>query len=153
MYLLYSLRMSSDFERALSEERRKDALGHRFTELERERARGVRWAGCGPAPLPQPRSEQDLAAAAAVRCASLRDWRASDQGRLSLAVSRAQRAAEQAHLAAESARAALARSDESVGMRCREAADELETRGRDLIAAAQAARQALHHVPAERRTS
>lgn len=135
--------MTSDFHHTLAHERRADVASRRLAELEQERARGVRWSGCSPAPLPPPRSEQDLYEAAAAKSASLQDWRASDQGRLSAAVTQAQRAAEAAHLAAEMARAALARGGDTVIRRCREAADVLEIRGRDLIAAAQAARSVL----------
>jgi hypothetical protein len=54
-----------------------------------------------------------------------------------------QRAAERAHLAGESARAALAADGEQSARLCLTAAEALETVGRALVAAAQTARRAL----------
>jgi hypothetical protein len=135
--------MPSDFHRALAQERRKDALSRCMAEQDLERARGVCWSGYSPPPHPAPRSDRDLRTAAMAQCAALRDWRASDVGRLSAAVGLARRAAEQANLAADAAGAALSRGGDTLTLRCHEAADALEARGRDLIAAAQAARSAL----------
>jgi hypothetical protein len=133
----------SDVDLALAHIRLRERARRRMAELDQERARGVCWSGCGPEPRPAQRSERDLRAEAAARSADLREWRASGQGRFSSAVGQAFRAAERVCLAVETVRAALARGDDSVLNRCREAADALEAQGLDMVSAAQAARRAL----------
>jgi hypothetical protein len=139
--------MPSELEAMVGEERRRDLVRRRLAAQDAERARGVSWSGLGPAPLPPPASEGQLREAAARRFAGLEAWRRSGPGRLVSAVSRAQRAAEQACLAAETARAALARADGSATAFCASAADVMETQGRSLLAAARAARRALRVLP------
>jgi len=141
--------MIPDFESVLADERRRDAVRRSLAAREAERFRGVCWSGLGPGPAPPEASEDQLRAVAAARHACLKDWRASRRGRLMAAVSKAQQAAEQAHLASEAARAALARGDGSAHGSCRSAADVMEAQARALIAAARAARRALRPPPLE----
>lgn len=136
--------MPPEIEAAIAQERRLDAVARRCSEQQHERERGVRWSGCEPDPTPSPRSETQLHAAAASRLAELRAWRFSATGRLSAAISQARRAAERAHAAADAAHGALSRGDSALSGRCRDAADAIEAEGQDLIAAARAAREALH---------
>jgi hypothetical protein len=135
--------MPLGIETAVAQERSLDAVARRSAEQQHERERGVRWSGCGPDPVPGPRSEAQLREAAAARLARLQAWRASAKGRLSAAVSQAQRAAERAHAAADAALGALARGETSFSRSCRDAADVIEAQGRDLIATACATREAL----------
>jgi len=135
--------MPPEIEASVAQERRLDVATRRSAEQQYERERGVRWSGCGPDPVPSPRSETQIRAAAAARLAGLRAWRSSTKGRLSAAISQAQRAAERAHAVAGAAYGALAREDGGASARCRDAADAIEAQGRDLIAAARAAREAL----------
>jgi hypothetical protein len=143
--------MQSELEAMVGEERRRDLVRRRLAALEAERARGVAWSGLGPAPPPPPPSEAQLREAAVRKMASLEAWRRSGPGRLVSAVGRAQRAAEQACLAAETARAALARADGSANACCSSAAEVMELQGRTLLAAARAARRALRIPPEQDR--
>jgi hypothetical protein len=143
--------MQSQLEGMVLDERRRDLVRRRLAAQEAERARGVSWSGLGPGPLPPPTSEALLREAAGRRFADLESWRRSRPGRLVSALSRAQRAAEQACLAAETARAALARADGSANACCSSAAEVMEAQGRTLLAAARAARRALRVRPEQDR--
>jgi hypothetical protein len=134
--------MSGDRRTLLDDERRRDDVAFEAWRREAARHRGVCWSGLALQPSPA-RSEDQLQAAAAVRLAKLQAWRATAAGRFLAAVSRAQQAAEAAHIAAESARAAVARGLERPTPNCRGVADTLEAQGRALLAAARAARCAL----------
>jgi len=135
--------MPPEIDAVIARERRLDAVARRCAEQQFERERGVRWSGCGPDPAPSSRSEAQLRDAAAASLAGIQAWRSSANGRLSAAISQAQRAAERAHAAAGAAYGALTRGDGASSGRCRDAADAFEAQGRDLIAAAHAAREAL----------
>ena len=143
--------MQPDLDVMVMEERGRDLVRRRLAALEAHRARGVSWSGLGPGPVPPPTAEARLREAAARRFAGLEAWRRSAPGRLVSAVSRAQRAAEQACLAAETARAALSRADGSATACCSAAADIMEAQGRTLLAAARAARRALQIPPEQDR--
>jgi hypothetical protein len=126
----------------LDDERRRDLADERAWRREAARNRGVCWSG-PPLEPPRPRSEEDRVTAARTRHQALQDWRASPAGRYLAAVSRAQQAAEAAHLAGESARAAVARGFPSSASSCHGAAEALEAQGLAIVAAARAARDAL----------
>ncbi|WP_331537790.1 hypothetical protein [Phenylobacterium sp.] len=134
--------MNLDWLDLLDDERRRDATGVRAWRQEVDRHRGVCWSGLALQP-PRTRSEDQLEAAAQARLRKLQAWRASATGRFLAAVSRAQQAAEAAHFAGESARAAVSRDFEGSASVCRGAADMFDAQGRALLAAARAARRAL----------
>jgi hypothetical protein len=134
--------MDRDWRDLLDDERRRDIVSVEAWRQEAARHRGVCWSGLALLPTPA-RSEDQIQAVATARLERLRAWRASASGRFLVAVSRAQQAAEAAHIAAESARAAVARGLERPTPNCRGVADTLEAQGRALLAAARAARCAL----------
>jgi hypothetical protein len=106
----------------------------------------VTWSALGPDPW-RPRPDAAIKAAAQAQLQRLRSWRTSASGRFLAAVAEGQRAAERAHLAGETARAAVASGTEHAAAQCSAAAEALESEGRALILAARAARRALGRRP------
>ncbi len=103
--------MESDFERLLARARRGEQLRRQAHRQEAGRGTGVSWSGLGPGGY-RPRSEAALVAQTGQSMRRLEAWRAGPDGQLLSTLVEAQRAAQAAYGAAESARAALARASD-----------------------------------------
>lgn len=112
--------MSSEanLSRIVQTEQRAEAARRLADRSQGERHAGVCWSGLGPEPM-RPRSLAAVADAAAARLQALHDWRASPAGRLTAAVSQAERAL-------ETLRACIARGLEGEHARCASALADLQ---------------------------
>ena len=133
---------SPEFREAFNLELQAERVRAACHAAEAARSRGVAWSGFAPDPRPT-RPIQAIADAALARVTAGKAWLASPQGAFISALAEGQRAAAEAHNAAEAARAAASRNFLLEASHCRRAVTAMEAHGRRLVAAARRARRAI----------
>lgn len=100
----------SEAEQLLAAEVAADAARAELQRRQFDRHRGVAWSGLSPDAAPR-QDEHALRARVAARLAAREAWRAGPDGALLTALSACQAAARDAYVAAERARAGIARGE------------------------------------------